>query len=47
VLRLQAWIDAMLGDRTEVELWAYGDDSGDRDLLATADHPTWIKRERR
>jgi phosphatidylglycerophosphatase C len=47
VLRLRAWIDAMLGDRTEVELWAYGDDSGDRELLATADHPTWIKRERR
>ena len=25
-----------------VELWAYGDSSGDEELLAAADHPTWV-----
>jgi phosphatidylglycerophosphatase C len=25
-----------------VELWAYGDSAGDRELLAMADHPTWV-----
>ena len=33
--RLRAW----LGDGP-VELWAYGDSSGDNELLAMADHPT-------
>ncbi|MBK5288706.1 MAG: HAD-IB family hydrolase [Acidimicrobiia bacterium] len=35
--RLRAW----LGDAT-VELWAYGDSSGDNELLAMADHPTRV-----
>ena len=35
--RLQAW----LGDGP-VELWAYGDSSGDDELLAMADHPTRV-----
>ena len=26
------------------ELWAYGDSSGDEELLALADHPTWVGR---
>ncbi len=26
----------------EVELWAYGDSAGDRELLAEADHPVWM-----
>ena len=35
--RLQAW----LGDGP-IELWAYGDSSGDDELLAMADHPTRV-----
>lgn len=42
VVRLQAWLDARFGPGTEVELWAYGDSSGDKELLARADHPTWV-----
>jgi phosphoserine phosphatase len=30
----------LAGDDTE--LWAYGDSAGDRELLAEADHATWI-----
>jgi phosphatidylglycerophosphatase C len=44
VARLRSWIDAHYGPGTEVELWAYGDSSGDEDLLAQADHPTWVGR---
>ncbi len=36
-VRLRRW----LGDRP-VELWAYGDSSGDEELLAMADHPVWV-----
>ncbi len=36
--RLRAW----LGDEEDVELWAYGNSSGDTELLAMADHPTWV-----
>jgi HAD superfamily hydrolase (TIGR01490 family) len=35
--RLTAW----LGDREGVELHAYGDSAGDRELLAAADHPQY------
>jgi phosphatidylglycerophosphatase C len=35
VIRLRAW----LGARVPVEVWAYGDSSGDDELLAFADHP--------
>lgn len=42
VRRLQGWIDARFGPGTELELWAYGDSPGDRELLALANHPTWI-----
>ncbi len=38
--RLRAW----LGDERPAELWAYGDSSGDDELLAMADHPTWVGR---
>ncbi|MGZ8734204.1 MAG: HAD-IB family hydrolase [Acidimicrobiia bacterium] len=34
VTRLQTW----LGIRTPAEVWAYGDNAGDEDLLAFADH---------
>ena len=30
-----------------VELWAYGDSAGDRELLADADHPHKIGRRGR
>lgn len=44
-VRLREWIDATASsDRTEVELWAYGDSSGDDALLAMADHPRWMGR---
>ncbi len=36
--RLREW----LGNMTAIELWAYGDSSGDTDLLALADHPTRV-----
>ena len=39
VHRLQSWLDG-----ESVELWAYGDSSGDDELLALADHPTRVKR---
>lgn len=42
VARLRAWLDARYGVGTPVELWAYGDSAGDEELLAAADHPTWI-----
>jgi phosphatidylglycerophosphatase C len=44
VARLRAWSEARYGAATPVELWAYGDSSGDDELLAAADHPTWVGR---
>jgi phosphatidylglycerophosphatase C len=44
VARLRTWTDARFGPATPVELWAYGDSSGDEELLAAADHPTWVGR---
>lgn len=43
VVRLKAWMAERFSDADDCELWAYGDDSGDRELLLAADHPTWIK----
>ncbi len=41
VRRLDAWLAASeLGDAT---VWAYGDSNGDRELLARADHPLFVK----
>ena len=40
--RLKAWLDAHHGGRDAVELWAYGDSPGDRELLASADRPVWV-----
>lgn len=42
VARLQDWLGTRYGPAAEVELWAYGDSSGDEELLALADHPTWV-----
>jgi phosphatidylglycerophosphatase C len=39
--RLHAWLDDHRGGRAAVEVWAYGDSPGDRDLLADADHAVW------
>ena len=42
VQRLEQWfIDCGLA-RSSVELWAYGNSAGDRELLAYADHPVWV-----
>jgi phosphatidylglycerophosphatase C len=43
VARLHAWLDEHCGGRRAVELWAYGDSAGDRELLADADHAEWAK----
>jgi phosphatidylglycerophosphatase C len=42
VRRLEAWLHGHGLAREDIELYAYGDSSGDRELLAWADHPTWI-----
>ncbi|HET6665090.1 MAG TPA: HAD-IB family hydrolase [Acidimicrobiales bacterium] len=47
VARLEAWLNSRFGPGAAVELWAYGDSSGDDELLAIADHPTWIDRRAR
>jgi phosphatidylglycerophosphatase C len=41
VERFHAWLDAHRGGRAAVAVWAYGDSSGDRELLADADHGVW------
>jgi phosphatidylglycerophosphatase C len=38
-------LTAALGDQP-VELWAYGDSAGDRQMLAMADHPHRVGRRR-
>ena len=42
-IRLRAW----LGHREPEAMWAYGDSSGDVELLAMADHPTWVGKRGR
>ena len=39
--RLRAHLDA-----DDVELWAYGNSGGDREMLALAHHPVWVRRGR-
>ena len=43
VRRLHAWLRERHGDRANVEVWAYGDSPGDRELLADADHAVWVR----
>jgi phosphatidylglycerophosphatase C len=43
VRRLHGWLAEHHGDRANVEVWAYGDSPGDRELLADADHPVWVR----
>jgi phosphatidylglycerophosphatase C len=42
VKRLRDWLDTSHGPGAEPEVWAYGDSAGDEELLAYADHPTWV-----
>jgi phosphatidylglycerophosphatase C len=42
VRRLHGWLDERFGGRDAVELIAYGDSAGDRELLADADTPHWV-----
>jgi phosphatidylglycerophosphatase C len=44
--RLLTWTADRFGPDTDVELWAYGDSSGDIELLELADHPMWVGRRR-
>lgn len=44
--RLRAWTAARFGPDAAIERWAYGDAPGDRELLAWADHPTWVGQGR-
>jgi phosphatidylglycerophosphatase C len=41
VRRLHDWLDEHHGGRAAVEVWAYGDSAGDRELLADADRSHW------
>ena len=43
IARLHGWLESEGLTRHEVTLWAYGDSSGDRELLAAADHPHWVR----
>jgi phosphatidylglycerophosphatase C len=40
--RLRAWF----GDEQPVQMWAYGNSSGDRELLAMATNPVWVTNRR-
>lgn len=44
VRRLHAWLDEHAGGRTAVHVTAYGDSSGDRELLTDADVAHWVGR---
>lgn len=43
-IRLQEWLEARGLDRAACEIWAYGNSSGDHELLAMADHGAWVGR---
>ena len=43
--RLALLLRSEIGD-DEVELWAYGNSSGDAELLDMADHATWVGKRR-
>ncbi len=42
VRRLEAWFADRGWERAGVTVHAYGDSSGDREMLAWADHPHWV-----
>ena len=41
--RLTRWLADQSLALDDVTLWAYGDSSDDRELLAAADHPHWVR----
>lgn len=43
IRRLRVWLGEGAGN---VELWAYGDSAGDRELLADVDHPLLVRKGR-
>jgi phosphatidylglycerophosphatase C len=43
--RLRAWMAETVPDGAVPEIWAYGDSSGDEELLAMADHPLRVTRD--
>jgi phosphatidylglycerophosphatase C len=43
VRRFEAWLAERGLARQAIELWAYGDSAGDRELLEYADHPVWVQ----
>lgn len=43
--RLGDWIASNFDDTETPEIWAYGDTSGDDELLAMADHPTRVTKD--
>jgi phosphatidylglycerophosphatase C len=42
VRRLHGWLDTAHGGRAAVEVVAYGDSAGDREMLADADEAHWV-----
>lgn len=44
VRRLDAWLATQQLERSDVTVFAYGDSTGDREMLAWADHPHWVKQ---
>ncbi len=44
VRRLEAWAARQEVDLAKSPLYAYGDSTGDRELLGLADHPIWVGR---
>ena len=42
LIRLDRWLADHSLTRSDIELWAYGDSAGDRELLAAAQHPVWV-----
>ncbi len=45
--RLHEWLDRVHGGRGAVEIVAYGDSPGDRELLADADEAHWVGKAQR
>ena len=41
LVRLRTWLADQ--DITGAEIWAYGDSRGDREMLAAAHHPVWVR----
>lgn len=42
--RLDQWLAEHELGRARASIWAYGDSAGDRELLAAADHPHWVRK---